>query len=411
MLKSTLSILRYVPYWLTVIFASIGLISCGGGGGGSSGGGSPGPAAVAECMQFLSGYTWGSVRSADITLGGETASNAMIQIIGDPATPKAPFACSSTGPAWNSVQSLGAKGVIGISTFAQDCGQGCSAQPSNGFYYSCTGSKCSPIAVSIANQVWNPVALFAADNNGTIISLPGVPSTGATQVNGTLTFGIGTQANNGLGSAPVLPVDSVYGEFSSSVSGTAYPGSFIDSGSNGLFYGANLFLPCTAFVGFYCPPTPQAQSGFLDPSGVSVPVSFTVSNPQLLAATITADAELAGPGFGGVDWGLPFFFGHSIYTAIEGMSIPTAVNGPWVGIGGGSVSSGANQIPVLVDAGPSGANAINALYASITLCAPGSTTNCQTIDHLLVDTGSSGVRVLSSVLQPGLLTALPQSTP
>jgi hypothetical protein len=328
-----LSLVRYVPYWLTVIFASIGLISCGGGG-------SPGQA-VAECMQFLSGYTWGSVRSADITLGGETASNAMIQIIGDPATPKAPLACSNTGPAWNSVQSLGAKGVIGISNFAQDCGQYCASNAPSGFYYACSGSNCSPISVSTAKQVWNPVALFAADSNGTIISLPGVPSTGATQVNGTLTFGIGTQVNNSVGSATVLTVDSTYGEFSSSVNGTAYypchysygdtPGSFVDSGSNGLFYGANLFANCNTFTGFYCPSSPQAQSGVLDPNGVNLSVNFTVSNPQTLAATIVADAELAGPGFGGVDWGLPFFFGRSIYTAIEGMSTP-AGNGPWVGI-------------------------------------------------------------------------------
>ncbi len=82
---------------------------------------------------------------------------------------------------------------------------------SNGYYYSCTGGTCAPIAVSIAKQVWNPVALFGGpDNNGTIISLPGVPSSGATQVNGTLTFGIGTQANNSVGSATVITVDSAY---------------------------------------------------------------------------------------------------------------------------------------------------------------------------------------------------------
>jgi len=337
----------------------------------------------------------------------------MIQIIADPAVPAAPSECSSTGPALNTVQSLGANGTIGLSTFAQDCGQACASQALSGFYYSCTGGRCSPISVSIAKQVWNPVALFTGDNNGTIVSLDGVPATGATLVNGTLTFGIGTQANNALGSTTVLTVDSV-GDFTSSVGSTSYPYSFIDSGSNGLFYGTNLFTLCSSFNGFYCPPAPQAQSGVLQgQNGVNLPVNFTVGNPEQLFTSnpaTTADAELAGPGFGGVDWGLPFFFGRTIYTAIEGMSTPT-VNGPWVGIGGGSVSSGGtNQIPVVVDAGPAGANAINLLYASITLCAPG-TTNCQTIDHLVVDTGASGVRVLASVLQPGLLAALPLSTP
>jgi Protein of unknown function (DUF3443) len=290
---------------------------------------------VAECMQFVSGYSWGSVKTADIKLGGETASSARIQLIGDPALPNVPGACSSSGPAWNTVQSLGANGIIGLSTFAQDCGQFCASQVSNGVYYACAGASCSPIAVPIANQVWNPVALFPADNNGIVVSLPSVPSTGANKVNGTLTFGIGTQANNSLGSAIVLTVDSTYGEFNSMVDSISYPDSFIDSGSNGLFYGNGLFADCSFLQGFYCPPVAQAQSGFVEGlNGANLAVNFTVSNPESLLASnpaVAADAELAGPGFGGVDWGLPFFFGRSIYIAIEDRSTP-ALNGPWVGI-------------------------------------------------------------------------------
>jgi hypothetical protein len=133
----------------------------------------------------------------------------------------------------------------------------------------------------------------------------------------------------------VLTVDSTFGEFTSMVNSTNYPGSFIDSGSNGLFYGSGLFPDCRFFLGFYCPPSPQAQSGFLQGvNGANLAVNFTVSDPESLLASnpsVTADAELAGPGFGGVDWGLPFFFGRSIYIAIEDRSTP-AGNGPWVGI-------------------------------------------------------------------------------
>jgi hypothetical protein len=168
---------------------------------------------VAQCMQFVSGYSWGSVRTADIKLGGQTASSAMIQVIGDPAVPSVPSACSRTGPAFDTVQSLGANGIIGLSTFAQDCGHYCASIVSNGIYYACTGAACSPIAVPIENQLWNPVALFPANNNGIVVSLPSVPATGALEVKGTLTFGIGTQANNSLGSAIVLTVDSIFGEF------------------------------------------------------------------------------------------------------------------------------------------------------------------------------------------------------
>ncbi|MFX8377738.1 DUF3443 family protein, partial [Acinetobacter baumannii] len=55
-------------------------------------------------------------------------------------------------------------------------------------------------------QLPNPVAAFATDNNGTIIALPAVPQRGATSVSGTVTFGIGTQADNSLTATTILPV-------------------------------------------------------------------------------------------------------------------------------------------------------------------------------------------------------------
>jgi hypothetical protein len=75
------------------------------------------------------------------------------------------------------------------------------------------------------------------------------------------------------------------------------------------------------------------------------------------------------------------------------------------GGGGGSGSSQmttppppatSNVVNVIVDQGPSN-NSVNTPFASITLCVPGTKT-CQTIDHILVDTGSYGLRVLASVL-------------
>jgi len=82
-----------------------------------------------------------------------------------------------------------------------------------------------------------------------------------------------------------------------------------------------------------------------------------------------------------------------------------------VGCGGGSGSSGTsgatatstvNHVPVVVDGGPPQVDAVNILYTTVTVCAPGSTTACQTIDHVQVDTGSTGFRVLASALANGL---------
>lgn len=60
-------------------------------------------------------------------------------------------------------------------------------------------------------------------------------------------------------------------------------------------------------------------------------------------------------------------------------------------------------LPVTVDQGPAiflftGNQAVNTLYASVTVCTPGSTTACETIDHVQVDTGSVGLRLLASAL-------------
>jgi len=62
-----------------------------------------------------------------------------------------------------------------------------------------------------------------------------------------------------------------------------------------------------------------------------------------------------------------------------------------------------NVLNIVVDAGPAntGYN-VNRLYTTVTVCLPGSITQCQTIDHVLVDTGSTGLRLLSSALAPGL---------
>src|SRR5579872_7217010 len=60
-----------------------------------------------------------------------------------------------------------------------------------------------------------------------------------------------------------------------------------------------------------------------------------------------------------------------------------------------------NVQPVLMDDGPIvngqfvGFN--NSVYTTVIICVPGTTT-CQSIDHVLVDTGSTGLRLPASVV-------------
>ena len=55
-----------------------------------------------------------------------------------------------------------------------------------------------------------------------------------------------------------------------------------------------------------------------------------------------------------------------------------------------------NVESIVVDAGPGALTspAVNTAFVSVTLCLPGTTT-CQTIDHIEVDTGSNGLRIVS----------------
>ena len=70
-----------------------------------------------------------------------------------------------------------------------------------------------------------------------------------------------------------------------------------------------------------------------------------------------------------------------------------------------------NVQPIVVDAGPAPQSftTINEAFVTVTVCIPGTST-CQTIDHVLVDTGSSGLRLLSAAGGGELNLALPQAT-
>jgi hypothetical protein len=65
-------------------------------------------------------------------------------------------------------------------------------------------------------------------------------------------------------------------------------------------------------------------------NGTNTTIGFTVSNAdQLLANTrLSVFGDIAGPNPGVFDWGLPFFYGRTVFTAIEGQSTP-AGQGPY----------------------------------------------------------------------------------
>ncbi|MDP9897771.1 DUF3443 domain-containing protein [Variovorax ginsengisoli] len=286
---------------------------------------------LGQCAQFISGYTWGSVRQADVQLAGERVTNLPVQVIGDTAVVgDVPASCQNAGgTSLSSTAALGANGILGVGLFINDC-PACTAAAVTAIYYTCAGTgSCTPAQVPAAQQVVNPVARMSVNNNGVVIKLPAVPDLGAATATGTMTFGIGTQSNNALATTRILRTDA-YGYIRTQVNGTQYPSSFIDSGSNALFFPSATLPVCSSI--WYCPTdTVTMNATLLDASGQNVqPLSFDIANfTRLIVSRNKAFDNLGGNASGMFDWGLPFFYGRTVYTAIEGRQAGSAV-GPYV---------------------------------------------------------------------------------
>lgn len=290
---------------------------------------------LAECAQFISGYTWGSIRVADARMAGERVAGLPVQLIGDTATVGAvPAACSEAGgTSLNTVAALGANGILGVGLFVNDC-PSCTLSAVPAAYYSCSAAgNCAPARVPASAQVVNPVARLSVNNNGVIVTMPALPTAGQAVAVGTLTFGIGTQSNNALTTSRILRTNND-GFFQTNLNGMLYRQSFIDSGSNGLFFPSSTLPVCNSF--WYCPAaTTTLTATMLDTFGQSPQtVPFDVGNFQTITASGNkAVNNLAGPTSSAFDWGLPFFFGRTVYTAIQGRAAggtPAApITGPY----------------------------------------------------------------------------------
>src|SRR5262249_35837243 len=80
---------------------------------------------IANCGSFVGmNYTWGPMAKATVRLAGEEAPSVPIQIIGDPSLPDPPSNCSAGGTAIDTLDDLGARGILGIGVFPPDCGPG-----------------------------------------------------------------------------------------------------------------------------------------------------------------------------------------------------------------------------------------------------------------------------------------------
>jgi Protein of unknown function (DUF3443) len=319
---------------------------------------------VFECAPFADGYSWGRVASADIKFtSSETASAVPIHIIQDPTSvsiPAVPTDCvnaAGTDFAENTPATFAANGVLGIGALLQDCGAECVSGTVPGSYYGCTSDTgsgtCADITMAVGAQVQNPVAVLAsADNNGVAIALSTVSASGEASASGTLYFGVGTESNSALGSATVYQVDSQFGQFlDTQYAGADLPGSVLDLGSNAYFFNSSIVQCSNAdFAGYYCPSGTLAQSATIQGessvsfnadgsaisgvrTGTQMSFDFDIGNAQtVLTSSMAALPTLGATGMSGTfDWGLPFFYGRTLFVVFEGRSATgSSQTGPYM---------------------------------------------------------------------------------
>jgi hypothetical protein len=288
---------------------------------------------IAECAQFGTGNDWGPIATADVVLGSESAVTVPVQILNSsfPIPSAVPKECPNPDVDPNTT---GFNGILGVGLFASDCGPGCATLASNKIYYTCSSSSCTSTVISEPEQVQNPVAALSQDNNGVAIVLPSVPPGGANQVSGTLVFGIGTQTNNTPSSGVQTFQTDPNGFFQTSFNGQNYEQSFIDTGSNGLYFPKTPALPSCAgeFSGFYCPTSTQNLTATMKgaPGSASLSVPFVINNAQaLFTSTANAFVDLGGANPTEFDWGLPFFFGRTVYIGLQNAPSPLGTGPYW----------------------------------------------------------------------------------
>ena len=233
------------------------------------------------CANFLDGsFAWGPLALADVKLGGLTAADTTVQLVGHSDYDRFQTQCSAT--------------------------------------------------LATDKQLQQVVARFPTDNNGFAIQMDSVPNSGTSTANGKMIFGLGTRSNNQFPTLQVLATTSqgyLFGTLgsSSALAGGSFSSTFLDTGSNGIFFDSSL-PNCTPpnDSGFYCPLTDIAFNVVLGSLGaVQAKGSFTLTNAAALfqkgnAALPTLGGSLSASGL--LDLGLPFFYGKTVVIGIDGMS-------------------------------------------------------------------------------------------
>ena len=261
---------------------------------------------LAECLRFIHDAAWGPLVRANVRLGGLTAADIPIQIIAD-NPPQQPEGCppSQVYPTSN--------GTLGVGPHLFDC-------PGN-----CVQIAAAPTVFKMERGLWipnqggvapafrmpNPISRLPVHDNGVVIDLPAARHGAEIELRGTLTFGVGTAANNQLGDARVTRLDR-RGYFTTLYGGLAYPESYLDSGTMTLIVDDEGIPRCARLPWAFClDPSHEFAATMIDGFGGTVSTSFVVSDYQAIGdhhyGAAGGAAIAAAVGTKSFVWGAPYF--------------------------------------------------------------------------------------------------------
>lgn len=295
---------------------------------------------IAECVSYADGTgNWGPVESATVVLNGNNTTTAIpIQVL-DASFPGMSTFCAG---AVTNPTDFQLNGIIGIGSLKTD-------EMTSARYYKCNTNGNCAITFSPPEFVPNPISKLGAGlNNGATLVFSPLPQNGTKNADGYVIFGVASESSNTPeSSVQILQIEN----------GSIYPlniitnfqsvnyDSFLDTGSNFLYF-SNAILPNCTNSAYFCPSgfvTENAiMSGNNGQGGTSnIAFNFVIGNADaLLHNNNTAFSNVgANVNLGNniIDWGMPFYYGKTIYNVfagesvtINGVNLPATTRGYWI---------------------------------------------------------------------------------
>jgi hypothetical protein len=279
---------------------------------------------IAECITYGDGSAnWGPVALANITLASQSTTESIAMQLINASYPGANN-CSGADTS-GTPSDFGFNGILGVGPLTDD--------RTSGNYYECNTNTSTCIATNNPPQyVANPIAFLGNGfESGITFKFPAIGTSGATGAIGYAIFGVGSNSDNtpssGVNMYPIYPDQNfpiLMSTSSPNISSSIAYG-FLDTGSNGIFFNDSNISQCGDW---YCPANQLTLSASNTSTNGPIATSFNVAYSSNGNSSFNNLAGSFGDYDAYLDYGLPFFFGKTIYICFNGMTC-NGVAGPY----------------------------------------------------------------------------------